>query len=382
VTFIRNDLTWASVEKERGVYDFVGSGFDALVTTAEALGLRIVFILDYGNPLHGEARAVIDDDGRRAFAAFAGAAASRYGGRGHSWEIWNEPNLVQFWNSARGGPDPQLYAELVRTTAATLRAVDSRGQIIVGALFFLFPEVVESLGLGIGGSRFLETIAATDALSLADEVSLHLYRFVGPESAATDVERARAILEQAGHTVAVASGEWGYSTYDPAAPPTGINYLPAVSLDQQASYIARMLLVNYSLGLPRSVIFKDRDEHDGDPGNIEHHFGLMFDDLAPKPALTAVATLSELLGDAGPPEILALGPGEHGLLFPSPDGRCVALWSEQAATWHLTGSSEARIIGRDGTDITPANLGTGVRLTLDPDDGPLYLLGEVMIAPH
>ncbi|MBW2547658.1 MAG: hypothetical protein JRE82_10590, partial [Deltaproteobacteria bacterium] len=31
VSFVRNDLTWDSVEKEAGVYDFVGSGYDELV---------------------------------------------------------------------------------------------------------------------------------------------------------------------------------------------------------------------------------------------------------------------------------------------------------------------------------------------------------------
>ncbi|MGB8224517.1 MAG: hypothetical protein WCF10_18130, partial [Polyangiales bacterium] len=78
VSFIRNDLTWASIEKERGVYDFVGSGFDELVQTCETLGLRILFILDYGNPLYGETQAVVDEEARQAFAAFATAAASRY----------------------------------------------------------------------------------------------------------------------------------------------------------------------------------------------------------------------------------------------------------------------------------------------------------------
>lgn len=385
VSFIRNDLTWASVEKERGVYDFVGSGFDALVDTAEALGLRILFVLDYGNPLYGEARAVVDEEGRRAFATFAAAAASRYGGRGHRWEIWNEPNLVQFWNSARGGPDPHLYAELVRATVSALRAADRRGEILVGALFFLFPEVVETLKLGIGGPRFLDAVAATGVLADADGVTMHLYRFDGPESVATDIAQAHEILEGAGYPLPLASGEWGYSTYDPDAPATGVNYLPAVTLNRQASYIARMLLVNYSLGLQTSVIYDDRDEHNPDPGNIEHHFGLMFDDLTVKPALTAVATLTELIGDAGPPETLPLGPGEHGLVFLRRDGRrVVALWSEQQATWLIRAndqSGETGILGRDGSDLTPAGLFDGTRVTLDADDGPVYLLGDLAVAP-
>jgi polysaccharide biosynthesis protein PslG len=381
VRFIRNDLTWESVEKEAGVYDFTGSGFDELVDTAEMLGLRILFILDYGNPLYGETRAVVDEEGRRAFAAFATAAARRYGGRGHGWEIWNEPNLLQFWSSADGGPDPELYVELIRSTAPALRAADPDGAIVVGALFFGLPEITEAAGLGIGGPRFLETIAATDVLSLADEVTLHLYRLDRPEGTAAEIQVARDLLDAAGYPLPVSSGEWGYSTYDPNAPPDGFNFIPAVTPNRQASYLARMLLFNYSLGLRRSVIFKDRDKQDPNPGNIEHHWGLMTWELAQKPSYVAVSTLTELLGDAGPPEALALDPGEHGLSFQRPDGsQVVALWAEHRATWLLRAegqSDTAEVLGRDGSDITPAGLSDGAELTLDPDDGPIYLVGDI-----
>jgi hypothetical protein len=387
VSFIRNDLTWASVEKEAGVYDFVGPGFDELVDTCETLGLRILFILDYGNPLYGETQAVVDEEGRRAFAAFAAAAASRYGGRGHSWEIWNEPNLEQFWSSADGGPDPELYAELIHTTAPALRAADPDGKIVVGALLFGFlSEIIETLGLGISGPHFLETLAATGVLSLVDEVTIHLYRTDAPEGAATDIQVARDLLDGAGYPLPVSSGEWGYSTYDPNAPPTGINFLPAVTLNRQASYLARMLLFNYSLGLRRSVIFKDLDNQDPSPGNIEHHWGLMFEDLTPKPSLAAISTLTGLLGDAGPPYSLPLGPKEHGLVFHRRDGsRVVALWSEEAATWLLrTGDATegARIVGRDGSDLTPPDLAGGALFSLGPDEGPVYLIGQIELEPR
>ncbi len=383
VSFIRNDLAWASIEKERGVYDFVGSGFDELVQTCETLGLRILFILDYGNPLYGETRAVVNEEGRQAFAAFATAAASRYGGRGHSWEIWNEPNLLQFWSSADGGPDPSLYVELVRATAPALRAADPQGTIAVGALFFGLPEIIEAADLGIGGPRYLETVAATDALSLADEVTLHLYRLDRPEGTTAEIQTARDILQSAGYPLPVSSGEWGYSTYDPNAPPTGFNFIPAVTPNRQASYLARMLLFNYSLGLRRSVIFKDRDEENADPGDIEAHWGLMTWDLTKKPSYFAVSTLTDLLGDAGPPETLALPAREHGLRFQRPDGSHVtALWGELKTTWSLRAdgsTAAAKVLGRDGSDLTPAGLSDGVQWTLEPDDGPIYLVGEITV---
>jgi hypothetical protein len=37
------------------------------------------------------------------------------------------------------------------------------------------------------------------------------------------------------------------------------------------------------------------------------------------------------------------------------------------------------VIARDGTDVTPADLPDGARVTLAPDDGPIYLLGDITI---
>lgn len=279
-----------------------------------------------------------------------------------------------------GGPDPQLYAALVGETSAAIRGADPHGEIIAGALFFGFAEAVETFQLGIGGPRFLDRLAMTGALQLVNGVSLHFYRLGAPESVAIDVGRARAILDRAGYSLPIWSGEWGYSTYDPNAPTTGANFLPAVSHERQASYIARMLLTNYQLGLRRSVIFKDRDDSHPDPGNIEHHWGLMFADLSPKPSLRAVATLAAPVGDAGAPKSLALGAREHGLVFRCPDGRrIVALWGEQEASWILRAAGAARVVSREGVELTPADLSQGVRWTLDPDDGPIYLIGDVTI---
>jgi hypothetical protein len=379
VAWIRNDLDWAAVERTPGVYDFATPGFDELVAAAEREGLRVLFILDYGNPLHGPARAVVSDAGRRAFAAFAAAAATRYGGRGHAWEIWNEPNLPQFWSGGGARPDPVDYARLVAVAAPALRAADRSGQVLAGSAFMALPAVVRAIG-GVPGLEFLEGFFAAEGLAHVDGVTAHFYRAEAPETVAADVTAIRALMSAAGRTVPLWSGEWGYSTYDPAAPPTGVNYLPAVSLERQAAYAARLLLGNHQLGLAGSVYFKDRDAAAAEPGNIEHHFGLMHGDLSPKPAYTAVATLTRLLGDARFQRALALGEGNHGLVFRRRAGRVVALWSERPTTWHLRARCPGvRVLARDGRDVTPAGLRRGALLTLAPDDGPVYVLGPVMV---
>ncbi len=382
VRLVRNDLTWATVEQAAGVYDFATTGYDALVAAAEAQGLTVLFILDYGNPLYGPPQAVLDDSGRTAFAAFATAAARRYGGRGHLWEIWNEPNLPQFWSGNGERPDPARYARLVEAVVPALRAVDPTGRILIGATFMGLPAAVPLIG-GVEGVEFLRRLFATGAVEGVDGVTAHFYRADPPETVGATVDAIRQAMAAAGHDLPLWSGEWGYSTYDPNAPATGINYLPAVSPEQQASYVARMLLTNYALGLAGSVVYVDRDAPTPSPGDIEDHFGLLHDDLTPKPAYAATATLLRLVGAATGAESLALDDGEHGLRFATDAGPVVALWSEQTALWRLaSGQPSARVLSRDGRDVTPAGLARGRQMRVRSLDGPIYLVGDiVLLAP-
>ena len=144
-----------------------------------------------------------------------------------------------------------------------------------------------------------------------------------------------------------------------------------------------MLLHNHVLGVAGSVYFKDRDAAEPEPGNIEHHFGLLHHDLAPKPAYAAMATLTRLVGEARVRGTLALGVGEHAVVFRARRERVVALWAEAGgnlapARAAPTGpGARARRRGRDA-----GGLGRGSLFTLAPDDGPIYVLGPIALRPR
>ncbi len=38
------------------------------------------------------------------------------------------------------------------------------------------------------------------------------------------------------------------------------------------------------------------------------------------------------------------------------------------------------MLGRDGAELTPVGLSDGAQLTLEPDDGPIYLIGDITVA--
>src|SRR5262249_34398899 len=68
VRLVRNDLTWEQIEREPGQYDF--SGPDRVVAALERRGIRILFILDYGNPLYGPPPPVVDHPAPPPFPPF------------------------------------------------------------------------------------------------------------------------------------------------------------------------------------------------------------------------------------------------------------------------------------------------------------------------
>ena len=170
----RMDLTWSAVEREAGVYDF--AAYDRLVTHLTKAGARALFILDYGNPLYDNGKSPFTEAGRVSFSRYAASAAAHFRSKGIIWEIWNEPNLAQFWK-----PEPNAgdYAKLALATARAVRAAD--------------PDAV-ILAPGSSGFpwEFLETVFRGGVLDHVDAISVHPYRGTPPESADRDFGRLRA----------------------------------------------------------------------------------------------------------------------------------------------------------------------------------------------
>ena len=83
----------------------------------------------------GDLRGTVSPDAD-ALAAFARAAATRYLGAVHYWEIWNEPNSPAFLRPQRDAEgravSPGLYRSLVNAAAPALHDVDPTNVVIVG----------------------------------------------------------------------------------------------------------------------------------------------------------------------------------------------------------------------------------------------------------
>lgn len=341
--WVRMDFVWESVEKERGAYRY--GPYDELVDGLEARGLKALFILDYSNRLYEKDRSVVTEEGRRAFARFAGAAAARYKGRGIRWEIWNEPNLEQFWKPQ---PAADAYAALAIEAARAIRAADPEAKILAPASSG-FPW------------EFLERIFEKGILEHIDEVSVHPYRSSPPETVRGDYARLRALIARHAPrekpAPPVVSGEWGYSTWHHGGKP--------FSLETQGAYLAREFLTNLAEGIPLSIWY-DWANDGPDPKETEHNFGTVTLEREPKPAYFAAKTLASVLRGTAFERRLAAGPEDHLLVFRGAGRRVLAAW--------CVGARSEVTLEHPGFDGAIAAAGcTGEKLSFRARSGSLRL---------
>jgi len=255
VRWVRLDLAWSAAEPEVGRYDF--RTWDRFLDSFEPHGIRVLFILDYGNKLYEDGLPPSTESGRAAFAAFAGAAARHFRGR-VAWEIWNEPNLPQFW---AGTPDPAAYVALARAAAAEIRREDRRAWI---------------LGPSLGGNTFdfayLNATFNLGLLDIVDAVSVHPYGAAYPEAAAAfyDEIRRRIALYAPDRDIPVVVSEWGYAA-------------EGLGTERQAEYLLRALDTNRRSAIPLTIWYNWQE-----PVTPWHSFGLLDVRGRPKPAYDAI----------------------------------------------------------------------------------------------
>jgi len=265
--FIRMDFAWGGIERQKGEYNF--SAYDRLVGDMDKIGIRCLLIFDYSNRLYDNGLSPHTEEGWAAFAKWAAAGAKHFAGKGVLWEIWNEPNIQQFWKPK---PNAEDYSKLCLATIDAIREAD-RNAFIMAPASSTFPW------------EFFETMGKQGVIGKLDAFSVHPYRQTAPETAEADYARLRGLIEKyaPGKKLPIVSGEWGYSTG-----------WRGMDDEKQANYLVRQRLVNLWMGVPLSIWY---DWHDDgpDPKEPEHHFGTVYLDYKPKPSYTAGKVLAETL---------------------------------------------------------------------------------------
>jgi polysaccharide biosynthesis protein PslG len=144
--FIRQQFPWEDIEiHAKG--DFIDrrndpqgvdawAKYDNIVALAERYEIEIIARLD--NP-PAWTRALTDTIGTHAppddyddYGDFVEAVVSRYRGRVHYFQLWNEPNIYPEWGEQP--VDPEAFSELLCTGYRRAKEADPEAVILAGAL--------------------------------------------------------------------------------------------------------------------------------------------------------------------------------------------------------------------------------------------------------
>ncbi|MGC9467319.1 MAG: cellulase family glycosylhydrolase [Anaerolineae bacterium] len=344
--WVRMDLFWHTVEKTPGRYDF--SEYDALVASMRQRGIRIMLILDYGNPLYDHGFPPTSPGGKAAFARFAAVAAARYRDAGILWDLWNEPNLDHFWPPKA---DATQYGQLALKAATAIRHADP-GALIAGPAVCGYEW------------DYWHTLGRMGLFTKVDALSVHSYGVETPEDVIAPYLQLRSLIDQYNPLwkVPVISGEWGFASTEGGTTEV-----------QQAQYLARQWLINLSHDIDLNIWYDWRDDGT-DPTNPEHNFGTVRHDYGAKPAYRAAQTLATTLsGYRFLRRIPLARSSDYLLLFQREELVALAAWTAASAHTIVLPITVDEVNVVEMTGQTQSLVGEGEELALQLSHSPRYL---------
>ncbi|HWR14619.1 MAG TPA: beta-galactosidase [Terriglobales bacterium] len=200
--YLRCSFTWNAIENQRGKYNW--KFWDMLVDEAERTNIKLIPYVAYtpewaaGTPDQFWKRPPTDP---KFYADTMYQVARRYRGRIHSWEIWNEPDIEEYWMGST-----ERFAELVRLAAAAIRKADPNATLVLA-------------GMSKGPSPFFrELIEKYDVEKLVDVIAMHGYPESWLEERAETVhqswvDKMADLLEADGARQDLWLNEIGYADY-------------------------------------------------------------------------------------------------------------------------------------------------------------------------
>jgi polysaccharide biosynthesis protein PslG len=288
---VRLHVEWPIIEPAPGQFDW--SSTDAQIDAAHQRGLDVLGVITYTPSwaVAPEGRGYIHPGPAdpATFAAFVQIAAERYKDRIDSWEIWNEPNVVQSFAPA---PDRAKYAAMLKAAYTEIKAISPNATVISGGT----SPAVDS-PTSVAPAMFIRGLFEAGAGDYFDAVAMHPYSAPnmlsesgGPESSHAAIQDVIALLQENGQGYkSIWFTEFGASTATGVRSPDGGQL--GISEQEQAAYLEDG--INYVRSLPNSgpIFIFDYRDIETRSSTVEFSYGLVRDDFSPKPSLAVVQSL-------------------------------------------------------------------------------------------
>lgn len=360
---LRDDATWAEIEKEPGRL-IIPPSLDQFVNQALQNGMRPLLILDYGNPLYDGGDKPRSDRAIKAFTRYAVFVAQHFKGRVHEYEMWNEWNgMIE--SKHRGTAED--YVRLIRAVYPQLKAIDPSSTLI---------------GCVTGGLPldWLTQVFQAGGLQYMDAVSVHPYNFKLADRTAEGWAGSMYALEHlarryaGGHDVPLYVTEIGWPTH------TGPY---ASTWDDEAANLAQLYLLARTMPFIKGIWWYDFRDDSANKDSQESNFGLVRSNMQPKSALYALTTVASKVRDAIKVEELApSNAAYHAIRFSyaNTSKQAIAIWTKydnmpsNPMALNVAGASPIKMYSVNKT-ASNASSALSTKLNLHPAKMPIILEG-------
>jgi len=239
------DTTWSDVEPSSGVWNF--TLLDKLVNLASQHNVEVLLPIGV-SPRWASARPnekAAFGVGRAAEPAsiedwrtYVRTVALRYKGKVHYYEIWNEPNLTDFYTGS-----VENLVLLTKEAARILKDVDPSNRIVS-------PSATSNYGV-----NWVEKFLAAGGGRYVDVIGYHFYVTPkAPENMVPVMEKVRSIMSKYGINKPLWNTEagWFIANRQNVVKPTLSGIKSKVLTDDEAvAYIARSYIIAWTMGIER-----------------------------------------------------------------------------------------------------------------------------------
>lgn len=160
-TWVKQWFAWRDIEgRGKGKYDWETA--DRVVNQVEDFGLKLIVRVDHEPEWAGPPPANSDD-----FIDFLTALVTRYKGRIHAYQVWNEPNLAREWGNKP--PNAQQYTQMLRRAFGAIKQTDPSAIVISAGL----APTTELSQRAVPDTQFIQAMYDAGAKPYFDMLGAH-----------------------------------------------------------------------------------------------------------------------------------------------------------------------------------------------------------------